>query len=140
MKRLEKATYPMRAFPFRKGVASYIGLAVMMIIFSLALMVVITVTPVFTAKQNLDLFAGELVRTAEISGEVGAETTERAAELKSELDLSPDIAWSRTGRVPLGEKVLVTLTLKKKLEFSAFAQPVVTLESRASGRSEVYWK
>jgi hypothetical protein len=126
-------------FP-RRGIASYVGLAVMMIIFVLALMVVITITPVFLAKQNLDIFAGEIVRTAEIYGEIGAATTARAAELKSELGVSPVIIGSRTGKVPLGDKVLVTLTLEKKLEFSTFAQPVITLQSKAGGVSEVYWK
>jgi hypothetical protein len=124
----------------RRGVASYVGLAVMTIIFALALMVVMTITPVFIAKQNLDIFAGEIIRTAEVYGEVGVGTSARAAELESELGLSPSITWNRTGKVSLGEKMLVTLTLEKTLEFSAFARPVVTLQSKAGGMSEVYWK
>jgi hypothetical protein len=124
----------------RSGVASYVGLAIMIIIFTVMLMIVIVVTPVFTIKQNLDTFAGELVRTAEIYGEIGAETDVRTVELRNQFGISPNIVWNRSGRVPLGEKITVTLTLDRRLEFSTFTQPEITLGARASGRSEVYWK
>ena len=39
------------------------------------------VLPVFIQKQQLDTFATELVREAEVSGRVGAETSRRAAVL-----------------------------------------------------------
>jgi hypothetical protein len=125
----------------RLGVASYIGLSIMVIIFTLTLMIVIAITPVFITKQSLDTYAMELVRTAEIYGQIGTETDARAAELSDELGISPAIMWNRApGRVQLGGKISVRLTTDEILEFSTFARPSITLSSQSSGRSEVYWK
>ena len=41
----------------------------------------VQVLPVFVKKQQLDVFATELVREAEISGRVGAETDRREESL-----------------------------------------------------------
>ena len=63
-------------------------------------------------KQQLDTYAVELVREAEIAGRVGTETTRRAAALTDSTGLDPDIRWSTTGRIQLNDEVTVTLTLE----------------------------
>ena len=77
---------------------------------ALVLALVVRIAPVFVAKQNLDVFADELVRTAEINGRVGSATNAKAADLREETGLDPDISWSDTGKIQLGNEVTVTLT------------------------------
>ena len=108
---------------------------------ALVLALVVRIAPVFVAKQNLDVFADELVRTAEINGRVGSATNAKAADLREETGLDPDISWSDTGNIQLGNEVTVTLTTTVNLGlFGEFASFPVTLTARATGASEVYWK
>lgn len=59
----------------------YIDVCVLVVCAMLVLALVVRVLPVFVAKQQLDTYAVELVREAEISGRVGTETNRRAAAL-----------------------------------------------------------
>ena len=76
----------------------------------MVLALVVRIAPVFVAKQNLDVFADELVRTAEINGQVGSATNAKAADLREQTGLDPNISWSDTGKIQLGNEVEVTLT------------------------------
>ena len=97
--------------------------------------------PVFIQKQQLDTFATELVREAEVSGRVGAETSRRAVVLSEKTGIHPNISWSANGRIQLNEEVTVTLTLDTNIGlFGEFASFPITLRAKASGKSEVYWK
>ena len=99
------------------------------------------VLPIFIQKQQLDTFATELVREAEVSGRVGTETSRRAAVLSEKTGLYPDILWSSHGRIQLNEEVTVTLTMDTNIGlFGEFASFPVTLRAQAAGKSEVYWK
>ena len=99
------------------------------------------ILPVFVKKQQLDTFATELVREAEVSGRVGAETSRRAAILEEKTGLSPTITWSDSGRIQLNEEVTVILTYRTNIGlFGDFASFPITLKAQASGKSEVYWK
>ena len=60
------------------------------------------------------MFATELVREAEISGRVGAETDRREESLIEKTGLEPDISWSQEGRIQLNKDVSVTLTYETK--------------------------
>lgn len=104
------------------------------------IMLFLKVAPVFTEKQQLDTFANELCRTAETSGRVGEETEERTKALKQQTSLSPDISWSSSGNVQLGQAVTVTLKTTYDIGFGGLGSYPVTLTSEASGKSEVYWK
>ena len=53
----------------------YIDVCVLVVCAMLVLALVVRVLPVFVAKQQLDTYAVELVREAEISGRVGTETS-----------------------------------------------------------------
>lgn len=111
----------------------------------LAIMLVIAlavkVAPVFVAKQQLDTFAAELCRTAEIAGCVGSETTARASLLKDKTRLNPSISWSKNGNIQLNEEFTLTLTTTVNIGlFGDFASFPITLTAKATGVSEVYHK
>lgn len=121
---------------------AYIDVAVLVLCVMLVLALAFSALPVFTAKQQLDTYATELVREAEIVGKVGSETSARAAELTEQMELSPtSIRWSKTGRLQLNEDVTVTVTLEMDIGlFGGFGSFPVTLTASSSGKSEVYWK
>ena len=101
----------------------------------------VRIFPVFVAKQQLDTFATELIREAEIAGRVGSETDRREQALREQTGLNPDISWSRTGRIQLNQEVAVTVTYETNIGlFSGFGSFPITLRADATGKSEVYWK
>ena len=119
----------------------YIDVCVLVLCAVLVLALAVRVLPVYIAKQRLDTFATELIREAEISGEVGGKTSEKSSELSGQLGIDPQIVWSKTGRIQLNEEVTVTLTLERDIGlFGSFASSPVQLRAEASGKSEVYWK
>ena len=72
----------------------YVDVIVLVLCAVIVLALAMRVLPVFIQKQQLDTFATELVREAEISGRVGSETSRRAAVLSEQTGLSPRIEWS----------------------------------------------
>ncbi len=96
---------------------------------------------VYMTKQKVDTFATELMRVAEIAGQVGSATTAKEATLKENLGIDPSVSWSRTGKVQLNQEVTVTVSIVKDLGlFGEFGSFPVTLKGVASGKGEVYWK
>ena len=119
----------------------YVDVIVLVLCAVLVLALAMRVLPVFIQKQQLDTFATELVREAEVSGRVGTETSRRAAVLSEQTGLWPDIEWSDGGRIQLNDEVTVTLTMETNIGlFGEFASFPITLRSQATGKSEVYWK
>jgi hypothetical protein len=119
----------------------YIDVCVLILCAMLVIALAVQVLPVFIAKNQLDTYATELCREAEISGRVGSETSRRAAVLTEQTGLSPQISWSKTGNIQLNEDITVTLTLDKNIGlFGGFGSFPITLRSEASGKSEVYHK
>lgn len=119
----------------------YVDVAVLVLCMMLALALILRVLPVFIAKQQLDVFATELMREAEISGRVGTETDRRAATLRERTGIDPQIVWSDSGQIQLNQEITVTLTLQKDIGlFGNFGSFPVTLRAQATGKSEVYWK
>ena len=119
----------------------YIDVCVLILCAMLVIALAVQVLPVFIAKNQLDTYATELCREAEISGRVGSETSRRAAVLTEQTGLSPQISWSKTGNIQLNEDITVTLTLEKNIGlFGGFGSFPITLRSEASGKSEVYHK
>ena len=96
-------------------------------VFCLMLVVALAVSflPVFTAKQQLDLFAAEIVRQAEITG--GTEVSGR-------------IATMRGNKVQLDGDISVTLKTTVDVSFFFFGPFQVGITAKASGKSEVYYK
>lgn len=118
----------------------YFDISVYFIAAMLVIAFFLTVAPIYTQKQQLDTFATQLCRTAEISGRVGEETSDRYEELCDQTTLSPEVSWSKTGNVQLGETVQVTLTSTAYIRIGGVANVPVTLTAKASGKSEVYFK
>lgn len=124
----------------RRG-EGYIDICLLVLVAMLVLALCLKVLPVFVAKQQLDTFATELCREAEISGRVGSETNRRAAVLREKIGIDPDITWSDSGELQLNQEVTVTVTLRMNIGlFDSFGSFPVTLRAQASGKSEVYWK
>lgn len=129
-----------RALKNRRG-EGYIDICLLVLVAMLVLALCLKVLPVFVAKQQLDTFATELCREAEISGRVGSETNRRAAVLREKTGIDPDITWSDSGELQLNQEVTVTVTLRMNIGlFDSFGSFPVTLRAQASGKSEVYWK
>ena len=123
----------------RRG-EGYVDVVVVVLVIMLFVALAVNVFPVFIAKNQLDTFAAELVREAEIAGRIGSETTAKANQLKSNIGIEPTISWSRTGNLQLDSEVTLTLTLRYDIGFFNFGSFPITLTSRATGKSEVYWK
>lgn len=129
-----------RALKNRRG-EGYIDICLLVLVAMLVLALCLKVLPVFVAKQQLDTFATELCREAEISGRVDSETNRRAAVLREKTGIDPDITWSDSGELQLNQEVTVTVTLRMNIGlFDSFGSFPVTLRAQASGKSEVYWK
>ena len=113
-------------------------------IFCLLLVIALAVSflPVFTAKQQLDLFAAEIVRQAEIVG--GTDVSGRIAVMKVQTGLDPEIVWDcdyfRGNRVQLDGDISVTLTTTVDVSFFFFGPFRIAIRAKASGKSEVYYK
>nr|WP_308625361.1 DUF4320 family protein [uncultured Eisenbergiella sp.] len=119
----------------------YVDVIVLVLCAVMVLALALKVLPVFVAKQQLDTFATELVREAEVTGRVGSETTRRASVLREQTGIDPDISWSVSGKIQLNEEVTVILTLQRNIGlFGDFGSFPITLRAQAAGKSEVYWK
>ena len=68
----------------RRG-EGYIDVCVLVLCAMLVIALAVQVLPAFIAKQQLDTFATELVREAEIAGRIGPETDRREQALRDSL-------------------------------------------------------
>lgn len=118
----------------------YVDVVVLILCAMLVIGLAVKVLPVYIAKHNLDTYAAELVREAEISGQVGSATNTRASILSERLGISPQVSWSRTGRIQLNEEVTVTCRVTMDIGFGGLGSFPVELVAQATGKSEVYWK
>ena len=124
-----------------KSGEGYIDAAVMILCVMLVTALGVKLFPIFITQIQLDNFADELVREAEISGRVGSETSGRQSVLEEKTGIHPEVYWSQSGSIQLNEEVTVTLVLHEDLGlFGRFGSFPVTIRARASGKSEVYWK
>ena len=119
----------------------YIDVVVLVFCAMLVIALAVRVLPVYITKLQLDNFAAELVREAEIYGRVGAETSERARMLREKTGLTPTVTWSRVGNIQLNQEIEVTLTLQRNIGlFGNFGSFPIQLKAKASGKSEVYYR
>ncbi|MVB10441.1 hypothetical protein CAFE_11300 [Caprobacter fermentans] len=113
--------------------------AVLLVMFLTAFF--IKVSPVIVRIQNLNTYANELCRVAELSGRVGSETTEKEKQLNKVMGMSPEISWSKTGTIQLNETVSVTCSTTYELGlFGDIGSYPVAINGHAEGSSEVYHK
>ena len=118
--------------------SSGVDIAIIALILMMFIGLGIKVFPAFMLKNQLDNFASDLIREAEISGRVAGETSARADALRIQYGINPAIAWDKSGKIQLNTEVTVTLTTIYDLGFFVFGSWPITLKSKASGKSEVY--
>ena len=120
----------------------YIDLAVGVLCMMLVIALAVSLFPVFMVKQQLNRFADEIVRQAEIVGSTSV--NRRIEELREETGLDPEISWDcdyfEGSNVQLNGDIAVTLTCRINLGFFQFGSFPVEIRARASGKSEVYYK
>ncbi|MEA1975549.1 MAG: DUF4320 family protein, partial [Bacillota bacterium] len=73
----------------------YIDTVVIVIVSMLVIAMAVKVYPVFIVKNELDTFAGEIARVAEIEGRIGSATSNKENELKANMGINPTVQWSR---------------------------------------------
>lgn len=118
----------------------YIDTAVIVVVAMLVIALAVKVYPVFIIKNELNTFADELARVAEIEGRIGSVTQSKANELRTDMGIDPTISWSRSGRIQLNDEFSVTLSYEMDIGFFEFGSFPITLKSKSTGRSEVYFK
>lgn len=125
----------------RRG-EGYIDTAVGILCLMLVVALGMTLFPVFMKKQQLDSFADEIVRQAEITGSTNV--SGRIEQMKAETGLDPQIRWDcdyfSGNRVQLNGDIQVTLTQRVDIGFFVFGSFPIELKAKASGKSEVYYK
>ena len=130
----------LRILKSKKG-EGYLDVCVLILCAMLVVALAVRVFPVFIAKNKLDTFATELCREAEIAGRVGSETNRRTITLQENTGLNPTIQWSKQGNIQLNQEISVTLSLTMDIGlFGNFGSFPVRLQSKATGKSEVYHK
>jgi hypothetical protein len=123
----------------------YIDTVVIIISAMLVIAFAVRVFPVFIIKNQLNNYANEIIRTAEISGRVETEVNTKAEELKEQTDINPIISWkanyiSGTNKVQLNDEIAVRVSSTVDIGFFSFGSFPIELNAKAIGRSEVYWK
>lgn len=120
----------------------YIDVAIGLFCLMLVVVLAVNFLPVFTAKQQLDIFATEIVRQAEIVG--GTDVSSRINDLKAETGLDPEIRWDcdyySGKKLQLNGDIEVTLTETVDIGFFVFGSFPIEIRAKATGKSEVYYK
>ncbi len=120
--------------------SGYIDVVVIILSVMMVIALAVSVFPVYVAKSQLDTFAQELCREAEICGRIGSETAAREIVLQERMGITPAVTWSKTGNIQLNEEFTVELTMEYDIGFGGFGAFPVTIRSKATGKSEVYHK
>ncbi len=123
----------------KKG-EGYIDSVIVVFVVILIVTLATSVLPIFIKKTKLDTFADKVVRYAEIEGRIGAKTRNKINEMIEETGLDPNVKWSTTGKIQLNNEFNLVLTLETDIGFFSFGSFPITLTSKATGRSEIYWK
>ena len=118
----------------------YIDTVVIVMVAMLVIAMAVKVYPVFIVKNELNVFADEIARVAEIEGRIGGVTSNKENELKVNMGINPIVKWSRTGNIQLNTEFSVIVTEVVDIGFFEFGSFPITLKSKATGRSEVYYK
>jgi len=126
---------------YNKHGEGYIDVGVLLLCTMLVIALAVKIFPVYITKNQLDTFANELSREAEIAGCIGSETSATAQALREKMGIDPSILWSQTGRIQLNEEFTVAVSLQTNIGlFGGFGSFPITLTAQAAGKSEVYWK
>lgn len=132
----------MRKILSEKKGEGYIDIAVGILCLMLVVALAVSLFPVFMTKQQLNRFADEIVRQAEIVGSTNV--NRRIEDLREETGLDPEIFWDcdyfEESKIQLNGKIAVTLICRTNIGFFQFGSFPIEIKARASGKSEVYYK
>ena len=132
----------------RRGEA-YIDVAVTVLIIFLFMASIMMLFPIFTAQMGLNSTVRHLVRTVEVTGQVGPEVQQELATTPGVVPDTTDwqTTWFNAAERKIQLKTAFTLTATKQVGITIFrpaaGAPVVipvTVRASARGMSEVYWK
>ena len=125
----------------RRG-EGYIDVAIGILCLLLVVAFAVQLFPVFATKQQLDIFATEIVREAEIKGSTNVDS--RIAHMREQTGLDPDIRWDcdyySGKKVQLNGDIEVRLTDTVDIGFFIFGPFPIEIQAKATGKSEVYYK
>lgn len=120
----------------------YIDYAVGLFCIMLTIAFAFHLLPVFQTKQQLDIFANEIVREAEIKGSTAVNS--RINEMEEQTGLNPIIRWDCNyysgKKVQLNGDITVEITEIVDIGFFSFGSFPIEIHSKATGKSEVYYK
>ncbi|SHH58947.1 DUF4320 family protein [Sporanaerobacter acetigenes] len=120
----------------------YIDVAVFVLVMVLVLATITKVVPAFILKNQLNQFASEALRQAQIKGEIDID----CSEISKNLGITPEeVIWEADTfsekKIQLDGDILVIAKVNYDIglfgDFGSFSIPLV---GKASGKSEVYWK
>jgi len=125
----------------------YIDTVVIVLSSMMVIVLALNIFSFLTLKQDLDYFAKEMIDVATTYGRTGEEANIRYSALCNELGISPSIDYngtdyfnSSTGKVQLGDTIIVTLTYETHVRGLGMFKIPVTLTAKHSGLSQKYWK
>ena len=121
----------------------YVDVAVFILVVVLVLAAITKIVPAFIIKNQLDHFAEETLRQAQIQGKINIDYE----EIADDLGVHPDeTKWeadtlSGSNKVQLDQNITVIAEQKYDIgNFGPFGSFSIDLTGKASGKSEVYWK
>lgn len=120
----------------------YMDVAIGILCLLLVVAFAVQLFPVFTSKQQLDIFAAEIVREAEIKGSTSVDS--RIADMREQTGIDPTIRWDcdyySGKKVQLNGDIEVLLTDTVDIGFFIFGPFPIDIQAKATGKSEVYYK
>ncbi|KUO71655.1 MAG: hypothetical protein APF81_22690 [Desulfosporosinus sp. BRH_c37] len=121
----------------------YFDTAIMALAAVMVIALALAIYPVVIAKHELNTFADEVRRQAEITGQVGPQVNTKIQSLKQETSLNPSITWDANflsgNRIQLNDEFTISLSHEFNFGFGPFGSWPITLKSKATGSGEVYW-
>ncbi len=126
---------------------SYIDTAVTVFIVATLLALTVNFFSLFILKQDVDLIAAELTEAASAAGGTGTAFKERMQEMKEGFGFTFTVDATGTEykqgsdeKVQLGDTIVITVTASMNIKGFGKLKVPVTVKSKQSGLSRVYWK
>lgn len=118
----------------------YLDIVVLVLIAMMIIALGIKVFPAFIAKDRLNTFANQLLRESQIQGMIEIDYS----HIVNEIDIET-VSWEAntlgSNKVQLDELISVMCTSNIEIGlFGDFGSFSIPLRSKATGKSEVYWK
>lgn len=129
----------------RGFIDSTVGVILIAIVASLFISLGFVIFPALDTKVQLNNFAKEIVREAQITGEIDKDIDKKIKNLEDNLVKPDKIIWDNkyitgTKKVQLNEEIKVRVEKTIDIGFFDFGRFPVPLYGSHSGRSEVYWR